>query len=73
MADVANRLDFGPGNTIKIRTTAENSILKLVNLKIWWRNTSNIVLKKLANFVYICIARSESYHFRGNFSSKIQN
>ena len=26
---------------------------------------------KFANFVYICITREESYHFRGNFSSKM--
>ena len=26
---------------------------------------------KFANFVYICITRGKSYHFRGNFSSKM--
>ena len=28
-------------------------------------------LAKFANFVYICITRGESRHFRGNFSSKM--
>ena len=28
-------------------------------------------IAKFANFVYICITRGKSYHFRGNFSSKM--
>ena len=28
-------------------------------------------LAKFANFVYICITRGKSYHFCGNFSSKM--
>ena len=34
-------------------------------------NYGKYSLVKFANFVYICITRGKSYHFRANFASKV--